>query len=108
MSGRDRDRPLSSSNDEGALPDSVSRGVDQAIASAAGGDPLTPEMEAQVRERAYQIYDERRRSGLPGDALSDWLAAECEVLERWRSPLEDLGPPAWSNSPRRGRRESER
>jgi hypothetical protein len=34
---------------------------------------------AQVEERAYQIYLDRVEKGLPGDELSDWLAAEAKA-----------------------------
>jgi len=33
--------------------------------------------EQKIRERAYQIYVSR--NGGPGDALSDWLAAEEQL-----------------------------
>ncbi len=36
--------------------------------------------EADVRADAYQRYLHRREHGLPGDELSDWLAAEKQVL----------------------------
>jgi hypothetical protein len=37
----------------------------------------------QVAARAYGIYRERSRLGKPGNADSDWLAAEAEL----RKPL---------------------
>lgn len=37
---------------------------------------VTPEA---IRARAYEIYMSRRGSGVPGDPLSDWLQAECEI-----------------------------
>ncbi len=36
----------------------------------------------QVRSRAYEIYQARRHCGGVGDALADWIAAECELKER--------------------------
>jgi hypothetical protein len=36
----------------------------------------------QVRQRAYEIFQERRQSGRKGDALSDWLEAEQEIRGR--------------------------
>jgi len=33
----------------------------------------------RVRSRAYEIYDVRRRSGIYGDAMADWIAAEREL-----------------------------
>jgi hypothetical protein len=41
----------------------------------------TPPREERVRRRAYEIYLERTRAAEAGDAVSDWLAAEREVLE---------------------------
>ena len=36
----------------------------------------------QIRHRAHEIFQERRRTGRKGDALSDWLEAEQEVHSR--------------------------
>lgn len=38
----------------------------------------------RLEERAYDLF--RRRSGAPGDALADWLAAEREIL--MKTPVE--------------------
>lgn len=35
-------------------------------------------VEEQIRQRAYQLYEERGR--LDGNAMEDWLIAEEEVL----------------------------
>jgi hypothetical protein len=40
--------------------------------------PLDAEVEEQIRQRAYQLYEERGR--LDGNAIEDWLIAEEEVL----------------------------
>ncbi|HKH98774.1 MAG TPA: DUF2934 domain-containing protein [Candidatus Sulfotelmatobacter sp.] len=40
--------------------------------------PPDAEVEEQIRQRAYQRYEERGR--LDGDAIEDWLLAEKEVL----------------------------
>jgi hypothetical protein len=40
--------------------------------------PKPPEVEEQIRQRAYQLYEERGR--LDGNAMEDWLIAEEEVL----------------------------
>ena len=42
---------------------------------------------SQIRQRAYEIFQERRQTGRKGDALSDWLEAEQEIL-RHRFPVE--------------------
>ena len=33
----------------------------------------------QIRERAYEFYEERSQNGVDGSALSDWIAAEFEL-----------------------------
>jgi hypothetical protein len=58
-------------------------------------------IEAEIRETAFYRYEGRVRQGQEGDHMTDWLDAEREVLDRWHSPLEDLGPPRWDDSPRR-------
>jgi hypothetical protein len=40
--------------------------------------PPETEIEEQIRERAYQLYEGRGR--LDGNAIEDWLIAEEEVL----------------------------
>ncbi len=40
--------------------------------------PPDAEVEEQIRQRAYQLYEERGR--LDGKAMEDWLIAEEEVL----------------------------
>jgi Protein of unknown function (DUF2934) len=35
--------------------------------------------EQEIRDRAYQIYQERNRSGGSGDPITDWLRAETEL-----------------------------
>ena len=32
-----------------------------------------------IRQRAYELFQERQRKGAPGSDLSDWLQAEKEV-----------------------------
>ncbi len=34
-----------------------------------------------IAERAYEVYQKRVRSGVPGDQQSDWAQAEREVTE---------------------------
>jgi hypothetical protein len=41
----------------------------------------------QIRQRAYEIFQERRQTGRQGDALSDWLEAEQEI-RRCRIPVQ--------------------
>jgi len=40
--------------------------------------PPDAEVEEQIRQHAYQLYEERGR--LDGNAMEDWLLAEKEVL----------------------------
>lgn len=47
--------------------------------------------EERIRRRAREIYEERRSKGSPGDAVTDWLAAEEEIeaAEMHSPPDED-------------------
>jgi hypothetical protein len=40
------------------------------------------EVEAEIRDRAYQLYEER--GCIPGHEHEDWLVAEREVLARYQ------------------------
>jgi hypothetical protein len=40
--------------------------------------PKTPELDDQIRRRAYELYEERGRTD--GAELEDWVRAETEVL----------------------------
>jgi hypothetical protein len=63
--------------------------------------PPKEKIDAEIRETAFYRYEGRLREGQQGDHMDDWLAAEREVMDRWHSPLEDLAPPRWGDSPRR-------
>jgi hypothetical protein len=41
------------------------------------------ELAAEVRCRAYELYEERGRAD--GHALEDWVQAECEILRPERT-----------------------
>lgn len=41
--------------------------------------PVPADLEEQVRERAYQLYQERGET--PGFEVDDWLQAETEILD---------------------------
>lgn len=88
---------------EGALPPRVSGAVDRDIGL---GPPA--EVERKIREKAYALYQARLASGENPDHLADWYAAEREIVEAYRSPVKDVGPPRWDDSPRRGRNGPER
>jgi Protein of unknown function (DUF2934) len=54
--------------------------------TAANQGPVSPNLEEEIRHRAYELYLERRANG--GDAGSphhDWLTAEREILSRRNS-----------------------
>ncbi len=85
-------------DDDAKLPDKVSRSVDKDI-----GVLSVDELRSKIASRAFEIFQTRQREGAPGDEVSDWYIAEREVMEMWRSPLHDVGPPVWEESPRRGR-----
>ena len=58
-----------------------------AKAAAKQGDPTTVVTSAKISEedirfRAYEISQTRARSGLSGDAMSDWLQAERELVSQ--------------------------
>jgi Protein of unknown function (DUF2934) len=44
----------------------------------------SPDLEAEIRRRAYQLYEQRGRT--PGHENEDWLLAEREVLARHTHP----------------------
>ena len=37
--------------------------------------------EQAIRERAYQIFEERCQAGSPGDPIMDWLQAQHELCD---------------------------
>jgi hypothetical protein len=52
-----------------------------AIRKNGGSIAPTPiDLEAQIRQRAYELYEERGR--MPGQETEDWFRAEREVLAR--------------------------
>jgi hypothetical protein len=51
------------------------------IRKSTGSVVPTPiDLEAQIRQRAYELYEERGRT--PGQETEDWFRAEREVLAR--------------------------
>jgi DUF2934 family protein len=40
----------------------------------------TPDLQEQIRRRAYELYEQRGRDG--GHELADWLQAESEVTKQ--------------------------
>jgi hypothetical protein len=69
-----------------AIPIAAAPVATSAAESQANPGPTTD----QIRCRAYDIYC--ARNGAPGDALSDWLAAErelCDAAQRAADPIEE-------------------
>ncbi|HXZ41093.1 MAG TPA: DUF2934 domain-containing protein [Terriglobales bacterium] len=48
--------------------------------SAGSGAPTPIDLEVQIRQRAYELYEERGCA--PGQETEDWFRAEREVLAR--------------------------
>lgn len=38
----------------------------------------------EVEKRAYELYQERIKSGVSGDDMADWFAAEKEIKEKYK------------------------
>jgi len=51
--------------------------IRKSIGSSA---PTSIDLEGQIRQRAYELYEERGRT--PGQETEDWFRAEREVLAR--------------------------
>jgi hypothetical protein len=52
-----------------------------AVRKNGGSSAPTPiDLEGQIRQRAYELYEERGRT--PGQETEDWFRAEREVLAR--------------------------
>ncbi len=39
----------------------------------------------EIKKRAHEIYLERQKNGIGGDEISDWLQAEEEVKNKYKS-----------------------
>lgn len=50
--------------------------------NASPNSPTPIDLEAQIRQRAYQLYEERGCA--PGHETEDWFQAEHEVLVRYQ------------------------
>lgn len=35
----------------------------------------------RIRQRAYELFEQRMRAGAPGSDMSDWLQAEGEITK---------------------------
>jgi hypothetical protein len=72
-------RSITSKNPVGSAPQAISRPevMDNTVAIAASS---TIELESQIRQRAYELYQER--GCRPGQENDDWFRAEREVLSR--------------------------
>ncbi len=52
----------------------------QAKKNASVGNSTQPDLSAEIRKRAYELYEQR--GSAPGYEYEDWLTAEREVLAR--------------------------
>lgn len=48
-------------------------------------DQASPELEEQIRRRAYELYEERGRTD--GHDMDDWLRAESEITSGKREAV---------------------
>ena len=53
--------------------------------SSSMADQNSPELEQQIRTRAYELYEERGRTD--GHDMNDWLRAESEVTSGKREAV---------------------
>jgi len=68
-----------SSSKRTAKPRNTTTAAPKRVLSVADMSITDDERERMIREAAY--YRAERRGFAPGDEMSDWLAAESEVLE---------------------------
>jgi hypothetical protein len=53
------------------------------MAAKKTADPADgQDAQAKIEKRAHEIYLERTKKNLPGDAQTDWLAAEKEIVKK--------------------------
>ncbi|HNR88674.1 MAG TPA: DUF2934 domain-containing protein [Spirochaetota bacterium] len=45
--------------------------------------PQLDEFLSEIRQHAYEVFEERIRRNEPGDEMSDWLRAEREVKAKY-------------------------
>lgn len=64
-----------------AQPATSSAPMTAAVAPVANGNVTAPPSAETIRLRAYERY--LARNGTAGDEVSDWLAAEREILEEF-------------------------
>lgn len=54
--------------------------------SSDPGGNLNGDAEARIRQRAYDIFQQRASNGTPGDGVSDWLEAERQIAAEQERP----------------------
>lgn len=72
-------RTTTSSNKQ-VIPMPEASSVTAIRKNGASATPTPIDLEAQIRQRAYELYEERGRT--PGQETEDWFRAEREVLAR--------------------------
>jgi hypothetical protein len=55
------------------------RGISMAQKKPTQAEPKPGQIKDEIEAMARAIYNERRSKDLPGDELSDWLAAEAAI-----------------------------
>lgn len=45
--------------------------------------PTLQDFLIEVQKKAYVLYEERLKSGIPEDEIADWFAAEKEIKEKY-------------------------
>lgn len=46
--------------------------------------PDLKEFLEEVQQKAYELYQERLRSGIAGDEMADWFEAEKAIKEKYK------------------------
>jgi uncharacterized membrane-anchored protein len=46
--------------------------------------PDLKEFLEEVRQKAYELYQDRLRSGIAGDEIADWFEAEKTIKEKYK------------------------
>ncbi len=56
----------------------------ESSASKKTANPSLKEFLDEVEKKAYDLYQERVKSGTPGDDIADWFQAEKEIKEKYK------------------------
>ena len=56
----------------------------QSAPKQAEAKPDLSKYQAEIKKRAYEIYQERQKTKKPGDSQSDWIQAEKEIKAKYK------------------------